>query len=82
VSITQLVGRIVEHIVNPLMLLIIGAGLLYFLWGLAQFIMNTDNESGRADGKRHMIWGVFGVFIMVSVWGILQVLFNTVNLFK
>lgn len=76
-SISELISRINEQIINPLIGLLFALALLYFLWGGVQFLMNVDNEEKRLQGRDHMLWGVIGMFIMVSVWGILEVVTNT-----
>ena len=64
-SVTELIGRIEFYIINPL------------FWGGAQFIMNAGNEEGRIVGKKHMIWGIIGLLIMIGVYGILGILGGT-----
>jgi hypothetical protein len=76
----QLLQNFENLIINPLILLIFAAGFFLFTWGLVQFILNLDNESGRQDGVRHMLWGIAGMFIMVAVYGIIGLLNNTFDL--
>ncbi|MBI4114410.1 MAG: hypothetical protein HY445_01040 [Candidatus Niyogibacteria bacterium] len=73
-TIGSLVEKIVELVINPLITLLMIVGTVVFLWGLVEFLMNPDNEEKRSAGKRHMIWGIVGLFLMVSVWGIIQIL--------
>ena len=49
----------------------VGAALVYFLYGLAQFILVSGDEKKLAEGKQKMVWGVIALFIMVSIWGII-----------
>ena len=53
--------------------------LVYFLYGVFIFIRNADNEDVRDTGKSHMVWGVVGLFIMVSVYAILRIVIGTVG---
>lgn len=46
--------------------------LLVFFWGLAKFIKNADDSSSHETGKQLMFWGVIGLFVMVSVWGLVR----------
>ena len=66
-----------DYIVNPIIGVIFAAGLAYFLWGLMVFIFNAGNEGKRTEGKQHMLWGLVGMFIMMSVFTILRVGLNT-----
>jgi len=45
--------------------------LVVFVWGVAQFILNSGNATALADGKQKMFWGIVGLFVIFSIWGIL-----------
>ena len=59
--------------------LLFALALVVFLWGVTQFIMNSADENKRAQGKQFMVWGIIGLFVMFSVWGLVLLLRNTVN---
>jgi hypothetical protein len=65
-------------IINPLIQLMFAAALVIFLWGIFQFIKDSDSDTARDLGKKHMLWGLVGMFIMTGVYGILQMLIRTV----
>ncbi len=47
--------------------------LLAFLWGLVKFIYGGGkDEKAQAEGKNVMKWGLIALFVMVSVWGIVN----------
>lgn len=48
-----------------------------FLWGVITFLANADNEDARTQGRTFMIYGIIGLFVMVAVWGLVQMLYNT-----
>ena len=37
-----------------------------FIWGIALFIMNSDNEDGIKKGKSFMFWAVIALFVAFS----------------
>ena len=74
---TSLVQGLIREIANPLILLLIAVAVVYFLWGLATFLANAEDSAERALGKSKIVWGLVGLLIMVSVFGILQVLLGT-----
>ena len=53
---------------------------LFFFWGLTKFILNADQEEARVDARNIMIWGVLAVFVMVSIWGLVAFISNTLGL--
>lgn len=67
------------HILNPIVGVLSGVALVYFIWGVVQFVKSPDNETIRTTGKTHMLYGVIGLTIMVSVYGILNVICRTVT---
>jgi len=72
-----LMDRIETVIINPLLLLLFAVAFLYFMWGMATFVWKSDSDEGRTTGIKHMLWGVIGMFIMVAVWGIINIIKST-----
>ncbi len=58
----------------PLLFTLATAG---FIWGIIQYFLNPDNEEKRKSGKSFMIWGIIGLFVMLSMWGLVGILSNT-----
>lgn len=74
---SNLVDRFVTYIINPAILVIFAAGFFLFIYGLVRF-MWTLNQGGEAtEGKQHMIWGIVGMLVMVSVFGIITLITDT-----
>jgi len=78
-GVEQLVYKINRVILNPLIILMFAVALVSFLFGVAEFIGNAGSEEKRTKGKQHMIWGVIGMFIMVGVFAIMQIIVNTIG---
>lgn len=57
-------------IVATLLPIVVALGLLAFFWGLVKFIFSAGDEGAKDAGKRIMIWGLIALFVMVSVWGL------------
>ena len=64
--------KIVSDVVNPLIGFLMAAATLVFIWGVVQFMTNTADAEGRSSGRNHIIWGIVGLVIMVSVFGIMN----------
>ena len=65
--------------VNILLLLVpflASLALLAFFWGIVKFIRSAGSESAREDAKNIMFWGIIALFVMVSIWGIVQFFFQ------
>lgn len=48
-----------------------------FIYGIIQYFLNPDNEEKRKKGKTYIIWGLIGLFVIVSMWGLVSVLSDT-----
>lgn len=79
-SITVLLGKINAVILNPLIVLMFGIALLVFFWGIFQFILRNDDETAREQGKKSMMWGLVGMFIMFSAYGIINLILNSLGI--
>ena len=79
ISFDQLLQRILDNIVNPIILLLMASAVVYFLYGVAVFIQNADNPDKRQEGYQHMFWGIVGIFIMISASGLVRLIGSTVQ---
>jgi len=43
-------------IINPLIYFLFALAIVYFLYGMLEFIMNQANEEKKTSGKSHMLW--------------------------
>ncbi len=57
--------------------LIISAAVLYVIWGAFNMIRS---EEKREEGKQTIMYGIIGIFVMVSIWGLVNILNNTFGL--
>lgn len=75
----NLINSILENIVNPIIILMLAVAVLIFLWGVFEFIRNAESPEDRKTGGKHMLFGAIGLFIMVTAYGILNLIINTVR---
>jgi ethanolamine transporter EutH len=71
--------NIFSNILNSAIPVVLALAVLYFFWGLAQYILNSNDEAKKAEGRNIMIWGIIALFVMVSVWGLIGILQQTFN---
>jgi len=57
--------------------LIFSLAITIFIFGVVQYVINTDNEEKKMKAKAFMIWGIASLAIMVSVWGLVRIFGNT-----
>lgn len=59
--------------------LIFAIALVVFLWGVFKFMSASDVKS-KQEGQKVIWWGILGLFVMVSVWGIIKILGTTLGI--
>lgn len=75
-----LMHKIVQVIINPIIMLLFALATFFFMWGLVTFMAQSDNTEARKTGLNHMVWGFAGMLIIVTVYGILSLVTNTFGL--
>lgn len=78
-EVVALVGRINEQVINPLIVLLFTAALILFVFGLFNFFGKRESTDALEKGKRHMVWGIIGMVIMVSVFGIMNFITGSIG---
>lgn len=68
----EFMDKLNATILQPIVNLLLAVAVVYFLYGVMKFIKDQGSEDAQLEGKQHMIWGIIGLFIMVSVYGILS----------
>lgn len=65
----------VSNILGILVPIFITLAVLAFFWGLVKYLWGGAEDKDAA--KNIMIWGVIAIFVMVSVFGLVQLIGNT-----
>lgn len=78
-NINTLMNSITKVVINPLIVFIFGLAVVYFVYGVMQFLLHPEDETIRKTGKQHMLWGVVGMFIMIATFGIMNLILNTLG---
>ena len=79
-TIQQIVANYIIKGGNYAVKFLIGLTVLVFMYGLMKYMFKgSDSEAARSDGRKLMIWGLVGIFVMVSVWGLVGILSTTIG---
>ena len=73
------VQKLFTLVINPVIDFIFALAILYFVYGVFKFIQDKANGESAdiQQGANHILWSTVGLFIMISVWGIIAVLKKT-----
>lgn len=67
-------------ILFPLITLLLGVALVVFLYGCFEYITGAANEAAREKGRKHILWGLVGMLVMISAQAILNIAAGTFGL--
>jgi hypothetical protein len=76
---STIIDKIWTEIINPFILLMMAVAAVYFIWGVFLFVKNSADDADKGEGKKHMVYGIIGLFIMISVEGIIALIKATVS---
>ncbi|KKT20851.1 MAG: hypothetical protein UW04_C0019G0010 [Parcubacteria group bacterium GW2011_GWB1_43_8] len=71
---------LVENILGKLAPMLIAVAVIILLVAIVNYIRAGEDEEKRGKAKSLMIFGIIGLFVMVSIWGLVAILSGTFNL--
>ena len=78
-NVDALIVKVNKAIINPAIGFIFALALALFIFGIVEFLINKNSESGRTTGKQHAIWGIIGMSIMIGAFGIVNLIIGTLS---
>lgn len=66
--------KLFTDLINPLIALMTGLAVLFFIWGIVQYIFYASDEKKKLSAKNTMVYGVIALFVLFSFWGIVRFL--------
>jgi hypothetical protein len=76
-SIQEIAGTFLAFLDDAVIPLIIGFAVIFFLWGVAKFVKAAGDPKARGEGQQLMLWGIVGLAVMLSVWGLVAIITST-----
>ena len=78
-TIVPFLYRVNDLILNPLILLAFGLSLVYFVYGVIKFLSLEAGDKSKKEAQDAILWGMVGMVIMFSVFGIIRFVLATVG---
>jgi hypothetical protein len=72
-------SKIIEQIINPIILLLAASAFVVFLWGVFEFI-RPANADKREEGREAIFWGLIGLTIIFGAYGVINIALGTFDL--
>ena len=65
-----------QNVLNATIPVLITLGVVYFVWGVVQYVI-ADGEEAKTKGRDRIVFGIIGLAIIMSVWGLVTILTDT-----
>jgi len=72
-SIKDIINKITTEILNPTIYLLFAAATVVFVWGIIQYIISAGQGQAQ-KGKNIILYGLVGLFVMASAYGIVKIM--------
>ena len=69
-----------KGVLDSLIPVIFGIGIIYFFWGVVKYIRAAGDPKAAAEGRSIMIYGIIGLAVMASVYGLINFLTDSAGL--
>lgn len=69
------VFNLIQNLINAILPIIFALAILFFLFQLAMFLLNTGEK--KEDAKTGMLWGIIILVVMFSIGGIISLVQGT-----
>ena len=60
-------------LLNSAIPVMITLAVVYFIWGVISYVIAAEDDA-KTKGRDKMIWGIIGLAVIVSVWGLVNFL--------
>ena len=69
---------IVAGYFNVALGLLMGLAVIMFVWYIINYFIKAD--ANRAEAGQYLMWSLIGFFVILSLWGLVNILINTFDL--
>ncbi len=70
----SIVAGIVSQVNQTLIPLIYALAFVFFIIGIVRYFFIEGGEEGQTKGKKFLLYGLLGIVVLFTVWGIISLL--------
>lgn len=76
-TVEGIVAKFQNEILIPIISLLFVLATVFFLWGVMLYVVGSRGDPARLEkGKKVVLWGIVGMAIMASAWGVVRLICN------
>jgi len=65
------------NIGNTAIQILIAFAVIFIIYNIVRYIINADNPEKRDPYGKAVLWSIVGLFVILSIWGLVRILTNT-----
>lgn len=77
ITIVPFLNRAIDLILQPLVILLFTLAIAYLLYNGVRFLSLEPGDKNRDEAWKAILWGLVGLTIMFSVYGLIRLVLNT-----
>ena len=62
---------------NTFTYLLVAAAVIFIVWNVVVYLIKSDDAEGKGAAGLKILYGLIGLFVIVSIWGLVAILTNT-----
>jgi amino acid permease len=70
--------NIIIYYLNQALVLLMGLAIIIFVWYVIQYFIRPNED--RTNASSYVMWSLIGFFVILSFWGLVNILQNTFGL--
>ena len=78
-TVSNLLVKITDNIIAPILGLMFLYAFVVFVWGVYRMIAEAGDSGAREKGQQNVMYGVIGMVIMLSAYGIIRLIAGTIG---
>ncbi len=79
VSFQVFLDKLNIEIISPLLYFFTALAVIYFAWGMYEYVKNASNPTERTTGNNHILYGIVGLALMAVALTVVHLIGNTVG---
>jgi len=62
---------------NIALYLLTALAVIFIVWNVVMFMIRASDAEARKGASANILWGIVGLFVIVSIWGLVNILTGT-----
>lgn len=62
---------------NTVTYLLVALAVIFIVWNVVMYMIKAGDDGARKAAGLNVLWGIVGLFVIVSIWGLVNILTNS-----